>query len=84
MYMFNGIITSLSAARRSVGGYKNVYPLLGLYELGNVMVSLPYNDDLEAAVGGHITFMQAYTPTIKAMEERAHPTNVPYWSWVCE
>ena len=65
MYMFNGtfeIITSLSAAR-SEGGYKNVLAFMN-------MVSLPFNNELEAAVGGHITFLQTYTPTVKAMEDR--------------
>ena len=47
-----------------------MYPLFGLSELGNMSVSLPVNAGLEAAVGGYMTYLQLYTPTIKAMEKR--------------
>lgn len=48
---------------------RRAFPLFGLTELANVYVPSPRNPFVEAATGGHkVTFLQHYTPMVKAME----------------
>ena len=61
-------------------GIVHTYPLFSLWELGNLTVKFPVQDVLEDAVGpsARLTYVQLYTPFLKAMEERVPLVGRPH------
>lgn len=61
------------------GGHKrNRYPVFGLSEIGNVTVGCLINPSLEAVCGHNIVYVQHYTPTVKAMQDRVPLATRPH------
>ena len=54
------------------------FALFGLSELGNVLVENPNNALIQAAVEGHVTYIQMYIPFVKGMMVKNPLTFCPH------